>query len=123
MPLSLIDEICRRGAIEMETLLCGILDRSKFAYIPLEYYDVDRAIVKMLPEELTLGRLIVPFDVMSRTVMIAMANPFDAAGKESRPAAARLQHPVAPRVARGDHEGARGNLQDRLRAGLAFLPL
>jgi len=80
---SLIDEICRRGAIEMENLLCGILDRSKFAYIPLETYDVDRSIVKMLPENLTVSRLIVPFDIMSRTVMIATANPFDAAGKEA----------------------------------------
>src|SRR6266853_2313276 len=38
---SLVDEISRRGSIEIEALLCGILDRSKFAYIPLEYYDVD----------------------------------------------------------------------------------
>lgn len=83
MPLSLLEEICRRGAIEMEALLCGIVERSKFAYIPLEYYDIDRAIVKMLPEELTIGRLIVPFDVMSRTLMIAMANPFDISAKES----------------------------------------
>jgi type IV pilus assembly protein PilB len=83
MPLSLVDEICRRGAIESETLLSGILERSKFAYIPLEYYDIDRAIVKMLPEELTVGRLIVPFDVMSRTLMIAMANPFDVSAKEN----------------------------------------
>ena len=37
----------------------------------------------MLPESLTIGRLILPFDMMSRTVMIAMANPFDAAGKEA----------------------------------------
>ncbi len=80
---SLIDEICRRGAIEMDTLLAGILERSKFAYIPLEYYDVDRSIVKMLPESLTIGRLMVPFDILSRTVMIATANPFDALGKEA----------------------------------------
>jgi len=60
-----------------------MLDRSKFAYIPLEYYEVDRAIVKMLPEEITLSRLIVPFDVMSRTLMVAMANPFDADGKQT----------------------------------------
>ncbi len=81
--ISLIGEISRRGAVDMETLLSSIIDRSKFAYVPLEYYDVDRAVVKMLPEELTLGRMIVPFDVMSRTLMIAMANPFDAAGKEA----------------------------------------
>ena len=80
---SLIDEICRRGAIELDTLLAGILDRSKFAYIPLEYYDVDRSIVKMLPESLTIGRLMVPFDILSRTVMIATVNPFDSLGKEA----------------------------------------
>ncbi len=80
---SLVDEICRRGSIEVESLLSGILDRSKFAYIPLEYYDVDRSIVKMLPENLTISRLIVPFDIMSRTVMIATANPFDSLGKEA----------------------------------------
>jgi tetratricopeptide (TPR) repeat protein len=82
LAVSLLDEISRRASMEMETLLSGILDRSKFAYIPLEYYEVDRAVVRMLPEEITLGRLIVPFDVMSRTLMVAMANPFDGEGKE-----------------------------------------
>jgi Type II secretion system (T2SS), protein E, N-terminal domain len=80
---SLIDEVVKSGSMEMDTLMCGILDRTKFAYVPLDYYDVDRQIVKMLPENLTLGRLIVPFDLISRTVMIAMANPFDALGKEA----------------------------------------
>ncbi len=80
---SLIDEVCRRGSVELDTLLSGILDRAKFAYIPLENYDVDRSVVKLLPEQLTLGRLMVPFDVISRTMMIAVANPFDALGKES----------------------------------------
>lgn len=80
---SLLDEIVTRGQVNLEQLLCGILDRSKFAYIPLENYEIDRQVVKMLPEALTLGRLIVPFDVLSRTMMIAVANPFDAAGKEA----------------------------------------
>ena len=83
MSASLIDEISRRGSYETDYLLSGLLDRCKFAYAPLEYYDIDRAIVRMLPESLTIGRLIVPFDMMSRTVMIAMANPFDALGKEA----------------------------------------
>ena len=80
---SLLDEIVNRGQVDLEQLLCGILDRSKFAYIPLETYDIDRQVVRMLPEALTLGRLIVPFDILSRTMMIAVANPFDAAGKEA----------------------------------------
>ena len=83
MALSLIDEIARRGSYETEYLLSGVLDRGKFAFAPLDYYDIDRSIVRMLPENLTLGRLILPFDMISRTVMIAMANPFDALGKEA----------------------------------------
>ena len=80
---SLIDEIAKSHAVSLDALLCGILERSKFAFIPLDYYDVDRQIVKMLPESLTLGRLIAPFDMISRTVMVAMANPFDVMGKEA----------------------------------------
>jgi tetratricopeptide (TPR) repeat protein len=80
---SLIDEVAKAGVTSLESLLCGILDRSKFAYIPLDCYEVDRQVVKMLPEALTLARLIVPFDLISRTIMIATANPFDAQGKEA----------------------------------------
>jgi len=81
--VSLIDEVVATGGGNLETILGGIHERTKFAYIPLEYYDVDRQVVRMLPEHLTLSRLIVPFDVMSRTIMIATANPFDSFGKES----------------------------------------
>jgi len=72
---------CDRGGAEMEVLLGGILERTKFAYIPLEYYDRPRH-RQMLPETITLNRLIVPFDIMSRTLMIATANPFDALGNK-----------------------------------------
>jgi hypothetical protein len=37
----------------------------------------------MLPETLTLGRMFVPFDLISRTIMVACSNPFDAAGREA----------------------------------------
>jgi tetratricopeptide (TPR) repeat protein len=80
---SLIDEIVTRGSVDLEQLLCGILERSKFAYIPLEHYEIDRQIVRMLPENLTLGRLIIPFDIISRTMMVALANPFDSDGKQA----------------------------------------
>jgi tetratricopeptide (TPR) repeat protein len=80
---SLIAELVARGGVDLEGLLGGILDRSKFAYLPLEYYEVDRQIVKMLPESVTLGRLIIPFDIISRTMMVALANPFDVVGKEA----------------------------------------
>jgi len=72
----LLEEIINAG-IEAEPLLAAILDRTKFAYAPLNIYDIDRQIVKMLPENLTLGRRVVPFDIVSRTMMVAIDNPFD----------------------------------------------
>ena len=77
---SLLDEISKAG-VDADTLICGIIDRTKFAFVPLDYYEADRQVVKLLPEYLTLGRLIAPFDVVSRTLMVAVANPFDAAAK------------------------------------------
>ena len=49
MATSLINEIVSTRVIETDAMLCGILDRTKFAYIPLANYDVDRQVVKMLP--------------------------------------------------------------------------
>jgi len=46
-------------------------------------YDTDRQIAPMLPEVLTLGRLFVPFDLVSRTMMVACCNPFDSAGRDA----------------------------------------
>jgi len=83
MAASLIEEIVERGGGDLSAILSGILDRTKFAYVPIEYYDVDRQIARMLPEHVALSRLMVPFDVMSRTVMIATANPFDSTGKSA----------------------------------------
>ncbi len=77
---SLLDEIAKVG-VDMDILLSSILDRTKAAYIPLSIYDVDRQIVKMLPEKLTLGRLLAPFDIVSRTMMVATDNPFDSAAR------------------------------------------
>ena len=78
---SLIGELVFSGVAELETLLGTIISRQKIAYIPLEHYDIDRQIVKMFPDQMTLGRLIVPFDLVSRTIMIATVNPLDASGK------------------------------------------
>jgi tetratricopeptide (TPR) repeat protein len=80
---SLVDSLCKRDANRLDAVLSALIDRTKFAYVPLEYYDVDRQIGPMLPDYLTLGRLFVPFDLVSRTMMVACCNPFDAAGRDT----------------------------------------
>lgn len=80
---SLLDKICRQDTDKLDAVISGLIDRTKFAYVPMEYYDVDRQIPRMLPDNLTLGRLFLPFDLISRTIMIACCNPFDAAGRDA----------------------------------------
>jgi tetratricopeptide (TPR) repeat protein len=80
---SLVDSLCKGEADRLDAVLSALIDRTKFAYVPLEYYDVDRQIGPMLPDFLTLGRLFVPFDLVSRTMMVACCNPFDAAGRDT----------------------------------------
>jgi tetratricopeptide (TPR) repeat protein len=83
MAVSMLEELCRDKPQQLEGVLSALIDRTKFAFVPLEYYDTDRQIAPMLPEYLTLGRLFVPFDLVSRTIMVACCNPFDSAGREA----------------------------------------
>lgn len=83
LPDSLLQRLCEGNETKCEKVLSALIDRTKFAYVPLEYYDLDRQVVRMLPDDLTVGRLFVPFDLVSRTIMIAVCNPFDAAAREA----------------------------------------
>ena len=80
---SLLEHLCQGNDEKMEAVLSALIDRTKFAYVPLEYYDIDRQVVRMLPDDLTIKRLFVPFDLISRTIMVAVCNPFDAEAREA----------------------------------------
>jgi tetratricopeptide (TPR) repeat protein len=81
MGASLLVELCGADTDRIDQVISALVDRTKAAFIPLEYYDFDRQLARMLPDNLTLGRLCVPFDLISRTIMVACCNPFDAAGR------------------------------------------
>jgi len=83
MAASMLEELCKDKPAQLDAVLSALIDRTKFAYVPLEYYDTDRQIAPMLPEYLTVGRLFVPFDLVSRTIMVACCNPFDSAGRDA----------------------------------------
>ena len=83
MAASMLEALTREKPQQLEAVLSALIDRTKFAFVPLEYYDTDRQIAPMLPEYLTLGRLFVPFDLVSRTIMVACCNPFDSAGRDA----------------------------------------
>ena len=83
MAASMLDELCKDKPLQLDAVLSALIDRTKFAYVPLEYYETDRQVAPMLPETLTLGRLFLPFDLVSRTMMVACCNPFDSAGRDA----------------------------------------
>ena len=83
MATSMLEELCKDRQPQIDAVISALIDRTKFAYVPLEYYDTDRQIAPMLPDHLTLGRLFVPFDLVSRTIMVACCNPFDSAGRDA----------------------------------------
>ncbi|OAI42139.1 hypothetical protein AYO41_04740 [Verrucomicrobia bacterium SCGC AG-212-E04] len=80
---SLLEQITKAGGPKVDQILSGLIDATKLGYVSLEHYDIDRSIVRMLPETLTMGRLVIPFDIVSRTLMVAFCNPFDSAAKEA----------------------------------------
>jgi hypothetical protein len=80
---ALLEQVTKAGGPTVEDVLSGLIDATKLGYISLENYDIDRSVVRMLPETITMGRLVVPFDIVSRTLMVAFCNPFDSAAKEA----------------------------------------
>src|SRR4029077_970141 len=83
MGASMLGQLCKDKPLQLDAVLSALIDRTKFAYVPLEYYETDRQVAPMLPETLTLGRLFLPFDLVSRTMMVACCNPFDSAGRDA----------------------------------------
>src|SRR5437762_6572956 len=81
MAVSMLEELCKDKPLQLDAVLSALIDRTKFAYVPLEYYETDRQVAPMLPEALTLGRLFLPFDLVSRPLMGACCNPLDSAGR------------------------------------------
>jgi len=79
--LSLLQLLLDEQLVKLEEALTVLVDRSGLPYLPLSTYDVDRDAVCLLPRDLCFDKCIVPFDLISRSVLIATANPFDMAGR------------------------------------------
>ena len=54
-----------------------LADRSRLAYIPLERYELDIELVRSATRDICQRWCVAPFDRMSKTIMVATANPFN----------------------------------------------
>jgi tetratricopeptide (TPR) repeat protein len=80
------------GVMPLERSLKMLGDKARVAYLPLEKYDVDLELARRMPRETCLRWCVLPFDRMSKSVMVATANPFN------KQAAAELDHAGAHRL-------------------------
>jgi hypothetical protein len=57
-------------------LMCG---KNRFAYIPLDKYEVDAEMARTYPGELCRRWMVLPIDRMSKSILVATSNPYNKA--------------------------------------------
>jgi Type II secretion system (T2SS), protein E, N-terminal domain len=66
-----------RGILPVEKSLKLMSDKSRTAYLPLEKYDVDIDLTRGFPADTCRRWCVLPFDRMSKAILVATANPFN----------------------------------------------
>jgi tetratricopeptide (TPR) repeat protein len=72
-----IHTLSGRGIFPLEKSLKVLSDKSRLGFLPLEKYDVDIDLTRGFPAEVCRRWCILPFDRMSKAVLVATANPFN----------------------------------------------
>jgi tetratricopeptide (TPR) repeat protein len=66
-----------KGLISVETSLKIVCDKTRLGYLPLDKYDVDIEVARSFPRDVCRRWCVLPFDRMSKSIMVATANPFN----------------------------------------------
>jgi hypothetical protein len=66
-----------KGILPLEKSLKIISDKHRSGYLPLDRYDIDIELARSFPAETCQRWCVLPFDRMSKSVLVATANPFN----------------------------------------------
>jgi tetratricopeptide (TPR) repeat protein len=72
-----IQVLADKGIVISEKSLKVLVEKSRLAYLPLEKYDVDLDLARTFPAVICRRWCVLPFDRMSKTILVATANPFN----------------------------------------------
>jgi hypothetical protein len=72
-----IQVLADRQLLPVETSLKLILDKSRLCFLPLEKYDIDVDLARSFPREICQRWCVLPFDQMSKSLLVATTNPFN----------------------------------------------
>jgi Type II secretion system (T2SS), protein E, N-terminal domain len=73
----LVHNLSSRGIFPLEKSLKLLSDKSRMGFLPLEKYDVDIDLTRGFPADVCRRWCVLPFDRMSKAVLVATANPFN----------------------------------------------
>jgi hypothetical protein len=74
-----VQRLADKNIMAIDRALKLIADRGRFPYLPLERYDADMDLTRTFPAEVCQRWCVMPFDRMSKTVLVATTNPFNRA--------------------------------------------
>jgi tetratricopeptide (TPR) repeat protein len=72
-----VQVLAEKGVLPAEKAMKLLSDKSRFAYLPLNSYDIDMDLARSFPAEICQRWCILPFDRMSKSILVATVNPFN----------------------------------------------
>ena len=72
-----IQTLHEKGIHLIDKSLRLLVDKSRLAYLPLDRYDVDMDLARGFPADVCRRWAVLPFDRMSKSILVATANPFN----------------------------------------------
>lgn len=72
-----IQILADKGVMQADAALKLLADRTRIAYLPLDRYDLDLDLARTFPAQTCKRWCVLPFDRMSKSVLVATANPFN----------------------------------------------
>jgi tetratricopeptide (TPR) repeat protein len=74
---SFVQLLADKGFTTVDKALRILSDKARVGYLPLDKYDVDMELARTFPAEICQRWCILPFDRLSKSVLVATANPFN----------------------------------------------
>jgi tetratricopeptide (TPR) repeat protein len=72
-----IQNLADKSILPLEKSLKIISDKHRIAYLPFDKYDIDVELARGFPAQTLQRWCVLPFDRMSKSVLVATANPFN----------------------------------------------
>jgi len=84
-----IQVLAEKGGTPMEKSLKLISDKGRLGFLPLDKYDIDVELARSFPVETCKRWCVLPFDRLSKSILVATANPFNAQAASEMEAATK----------------------------------